>query len=199
MIGEFSSLEVPFDEDTKLNPKGPYAKSKLMSENYLLNSEYKDIQVIIIRPPLVYGEGVKANFLHLIKIINNKRILPFGSFNDNQRSFIYIENLVDIIIKFIAHKGFIRDIFLVSDDKDLSTYDLMKNISLSLNKNTVFLKIPKFILFIIFFLLGKKENFDKISLNLSININKLKKSINWNPPYNTYDGLKITCKSYKDE
>lgn len=199
VIGEFSSFGVPFDENTKLNPKGAYAKSKLMSENYLLNSKFKDIQVIIIRPPLVYGNGVKANFLKLIEIINDKRILPFGMLNDNKRSLIYIENLVDIIIKFISHKSYINDVFLVSDDKDLSTYELMKNISQSLNKNTIFLKIPKFILLIIFIFLGKKENFDKISLNLSLNINKLKKSINWNPPYNAYDGLKITCKSYKDE
>lgn len=132
--GEGTVLGRPYSAETPLCPLDPYGVSKLEAEG-CLNQLAKDtgIEVVNIRPPLVYGPGVKANFLNMIRWLTIGIPLPFGAIH-NKRSFVALDNLVDLIMTCIDHPAAANHTFLVSDDEDLSTTDLLQRMSLALGK-----------------------------------------------------------------
>jgi len=129
------------NEQTECNPSTPYGKSKLEAEHMLQTLDDVDFHVSIIRPPMVYGKNSPGNIASLVKLVNLVRILPFGDLH-NKRSFVYIENLLDMMKKLIDTRQ--RGIFLAADDMSVSTADLCKLIAKSQNKMSILLTVPFF-------------------------------------------------------
>jgi len=130
-----------YDENTICNPEDEYGKSKLKAEKELLKLEDRNFKVSIIRTPIVYGYGVKANIKSLINLIERMSFLPFGSIN-NKRSMVYIGNLCHLVDKVIEQEK--SGMFLCSDDEPFSTSKLIELIAKTLNKKVYLLKIPFF-------------------------------------------------------
>jgi nucleoside-diphosphate-sugar epimerase len=190
--GEYTDLGKPFDEDDEPNPIDSYAVSKLEAEKSLLQiSKRTDMEVVIIRPPLIYGKEVKANFANMLSVLQRRIPLPFGNIK-NQRSLIYVGNLVNFIIKCIQHPNAANQIFLVSDGNDLSTTDLLLKCADALGIKARLFYIPKWLLETILTVLGKKDVGQRLCSNLQVNISKASKLLNWTPTISVNEGLKTT-------
>lgn len=183
--------DVAFSEQHPPDPKEYYAMSKRTAEVELMSVAKKtELEVVIIRPPLVYGRGVKANFKKLINL-SQLKMLPFGLIN-NRRSLIYVENLVDFIIRCIDHPGAANETFLVSDDEDVSTANLIRMIAAAANKKIYLIPFPKEILKLLFNLIGKKAIYSKVCGDLYVDITKAKTLVNWSPPFTLKQGIAKT-------
>lgn len=197
--GEKTIKGIPFNQNSKNNPQDSYALSKLKAEDELIKASKKNnIEITIIRIPLVYGPGVKANFLKLIDIVYKKIPLPFGNIN-NLRSLIYVENLVDFLYVCAESVNAKNQIFLLSDPYPISTTKLIKIVANVMKIKPIFLPIPKIILRIIFFFLGKSESINKLILSLEIDPKFAYQTLNWNPPFSTLEGLKKTTKWFLEK
>jgi len=186
----FSEKDVP-------EPHDPYAVSKWEAEQVLRDVEADTgLEVVILRPPLVYGPGVKANFLRLFKIVERGIPLPFAKI-DNQRSFIYLDNMIDAIITCINHPGAAGQTFLISDGEDVSTPELIRRIALVLGKPARLFSIPLFLMRLTGKLLGKSAVTDRLFGSLTIDSTKIRRELEWKPPYTMKHGLKETAKWYK--
>ncbi len=159
-------------------------------------AEETGLEVVILRPPLVYGPGVKANFLRLFKIVERGIPLPFAKI-DNQRSFIYLDNMIDAIITCINHPGAAGRTFLVNDREDVSTPELIRRIALALEKPVRLFSTPPFLMRLAGKLLGKSAAIDRLLDSLIIDSTKIRKELGWKPPYTMKHGLKETAKWYE--
>ncbi len=195
--GEVTEKNKPFRADDIPNPKDPYAISKSEAEAGLMRlAKETGMEVVIIRPPLVYGPGVKANFLNMIKMLHAGIPLPFGAIN-NKRSFVFIDNLVDLIIKVIDHPSASGEIFLVSDGHDVSTSSLLNLLSLALvGRKARLIALPQSLLRFIFKVLGKSALSDRLLGSLQLDIEKTKHKLDWMPPVSFNRAIKITAKTY---
>ena len=180
-----------YSEKTLCHPKDPYGKSKLQAEKALLALEDEDFKVSIIRTPLVYGEGVKANILNLIKLIDRFPILPFGEIN-NKRSMAYVGNLVHMISEIIKQKK--SGIFLASDDKQISTSRLISTIARKLEKRIWLFPCYLFRYFLKWF---KPLLYQRLYADLYIDNKKSKTKLNLSNPYSFDEGIKKTVIWYK--
>ncbi len=195
VFGESSLVNHPFSEEDDCNPQDAYALSKLKAEDALLEIAKKSaIEVVIIRPPLVYGPGVKANFASLLKLVQYKMPLPFGAI-ENKRSLIYVENLAHFVMHCLAHPAAKNQIFTVSDDYDVSTQLLIQEISQALNVPVRNIKFQEKWLLLIAKLLGKETQMQRLCGTLQVDISKAKKLLGWNPPFTMAQGLKRTVEN----
>jgi len=177
-------------------PVDPYGVSKWEAEEELHKiADKTGIEVVILRPPLVYGPGVKANFLRLFKIVERGIPLPLASIK-NLRSFIYLDNLVDSIIACIDHPKAAGQIYLISDGEDVSTPELIRKIASALGKSARLFPIPLILMQLAGKLLGKSSAIDRLFGSLTIDSTKIKKELGWKPPYTMEYGLKETAKWY---
>lgn len=187
--GEFTH-DSPFRAEDTPNPTDDYGISKLNAETELLKLHEKGVfEVVIIRPCLIYGKGVKANFDSLIKIVKKGWPLPFASIK-NKRSFVAIDNLIDLIYLCTSHPNAAGQIFLVSDNKDLSLPELIKNIGMALGKKTVLLPFPTVLFKLFFKIIGKSNFSDRLFSNLQVDISKNKDLLDWTPPYTLQESFK---------
>ena len=178
-------------------PYDPYSISKYECEKVLKEiSKKKGLEVVIIRPPLVYGEGVKGNFLNLINIIDKNIPLPFKNIN-NARSYVSVDNLTDLIIKCIHHKNASNKTFLVSDNEDISTPELISKLSKLMNKSSKLFFFPKILLKLIGHLLNKNEKINSLLSSQKISINYTCETLDWYPPYKLNDTLVKTISWFK--
>lgn len=185
------------DENYTLNPQSEYGKSKLDAENAIIQISKKNgIEYTIIRSPIVYGPGVKGNFLKLIKLLELNIPLPFKKIN-NKRSLIYIKNLIDLIITCVESKNSKNQIFLASDDDALSTTEILIYIGNELNIRNKLFYLPKFLLIFFFKMIGKKSISDKLFDSLLISNLKSKKVLGWKPVTDVREGLNQTAKWYQ--
>ncbi|CEN55991.1 UDP-glucose 4-epimerase family protein [Candidatus Methylopumilus turicensis] len=197
--GELTEKDIPFKADDNPNPQDPYGVSKLEAENGLMQLAKKTgMEVVIVRPPLVYGPGVKANFLSMIKILDQGIPLPFGNVS-NKRSLVFIDNLVDLLLRVVDHPNAAGQVFLVSDDHDVSTTTLLRSISSALGKKAKLLPVPLFVLKAIFYLIGKSGFSQRLLGSLCLDISKTKKLLNWTPPFSFEDGVEKTARSFLNE
>lgn len=188
--GNFTSLNRPFKVDDKPNPSDPYSKSKLKAENELFKiSQTTKMKIVVIRPPLVYGSGVKANFASLLFLIKIGLPLPFGKIL-NSRSLVSIDNLIDLLVTVIDHPAAIDNIFFVSDNDDVSTTQLIKKLSLLMKRNIILLPIPTWILKLVLHFFRQSKIADRLILSLHVDIEKTTKLLGWKPPLTLEDGLK---------
>lgn len=194
--GEFSAQGHPFTEADTPNPSYPYGISKLEAENALLEfSKTNSMEVVIIRPPPVYGPGVKANFLAMMRCLDYCLPLPLGRIN-NLRSYISLANLVSFIEACIKHPSAKNEIFLVSDDCDLSTTKLLRNMSAALGRVSVLVPAPRSLLTFAANVFGKGYIPELLFGNFQANITKAKSLLGWHPSETVQEGMQKTAKSY---
>ena len=139
---------------------------------------------------MVYGPGVKANFAALLKLASKNLPLPFGSIK-NKRAFVAIDNLASLIISCIDHPKAANQLFLVSDDNDISTSELFTIMVKAFGKKPRIFKVSPGLLKIVASLIGKKSIADRLCDDLRIDIKHTKKSLNWNPVVSTNEGVKL--------
>ncbi|MGI9214434.1 MAG: NAD-dependent epimerase/dehydratase family protein, partial [Gammaproteobacteria bacterium] len=195
--GENSLIGKPFTADDPVNPSDPYAISKMEAEQALMSlAKETSMEIVIIRPPLIYGPGVKANFKTMINWI--KRLIPLPLNNiKNKRSLVAIDNLIDFIKLCIVHPKAANQIFLVADGEDVSTTELLIKIANTLNKPIFWLPIPLWIIRLFAKILTKNKLNNKLFDNLQIDLNKNKKLLGWEPLINMDFALKATVNSLK--
>jgi len=184
----------PFLEIDTPNPQEPYAISKYEAEQGLFKiSKKTGMEVVIIRPPLVFGAKAPGNFGRLLHWVNAKYPipLPFGSIN-NSRSLVALDNLVDFIVTCVTHKKAANEIFLISDRENLSTTQLLKKIEKAFNKKIFLLPVPVGLMIFVAGLLGRKADAIRLFSSLQVDSSKAKELLGWNPKI-TMDGqlLKI--------
>jgi nucleoside-diphosphate-sugar epimerase len=188
-VRAYNEGDVPF-------PKDSYGISKMIAENRLRDIASKTgMELVILRPPLVYGPGVKANFLNLIKTVHKGRPLPLSKVY-NRRSFIYIDNLVDAVITCIEHPGAAGQTYFVSDDEDISTPDLIRKIASALNKSPRIFPFPRLLLFTIGKIIGKGASVEKLIGSLTVDISKIRQELGWKPTVTMDYGLQETAEWY---
>ncbi len=194
--GEFTELGKPFFADDIPKPMDPYGISKMEAEQGLrILAAQTGMEVVIIRPPLVYGPGVKANFLSLMRWLDRGLPLPLGSVH-NKRSFTALENLVDLIVRCVAHPAAANQVFLVSDDEDLSTTDLLRRMGKAMGKAPLLFPFPVFFLNTAAKMIRKPGIAQRLLGSLQVSISKTKELINWRPPISVDEALKRTAKHY---
>lgn len=188
----------PFRNKSKESPSGSYAISKYMAEKKLLKIANKSssMDVVIIRPPLVYGPEVKANFLKLFKLVNSKIYLPFKKIS-NKRSYIFLENLVDFIIICSKNNKVSNRKLIVCDGEAISTTKLIKTISNSIKKKVRLFYLPENLLFFINKLLF--GIFSKLIFSLEVESSESYELTEWTPNYTFEEGIIITSKWYMAE
>ncbi len=184
----------PFTADDIPNPHSPYAQSKFEAEVALMNLAAKtNMQVVIVRPPLVYGPNAPGNFGALCRLVQKGLPLPLGWIN-NSRSFIFLDNLVDLIHRCIDHPNAANQIFLASDDEDLSTTELLKKMGAAFDQRMILLPIPVSVLKIAAQFLGKSKQAQQLLGSLQVDIEKTKLMLAWRPPLSVEQGLHKTAK-----
>jgi len=193
--GERTTANDPFTADQLPSPSDPYAISKYEAESGLrLIAAKTGMEVVIIRPPLIYGPGVKANFLSMMKWLHTGIPLPLGGIVGNKRSLVYIENLVDLIRVCIDHPCAKNQIFLVSDGQDLSTTVLLQKMSQAMGCNSRLVALPPSFVKLVGGWVGKKIITDRLCDSLIVDIEKTKNLLGWEPIYSVEQGLSKTAK-----
>jgi len=191
-----SSPKTPITESDIPAPVDAYGQTKLEAEIALKDfCEQNDMELVIIRPPLIYGTGVKANFKSLIKLCRKPIPLPFGSI-PNKRSLINLENLNSFIELCCHHPSAANQTFLISDDYDISTTELIRAIRNAMGRPSLLLPIPSVILKLTFTIIGKKNLSERILNNLQVDTSKAKKLLGWRPVMSFNDGIKQTLNEY---
>lgn len=189
--GESTQIN-PFTENDLPAPEDDYGKTKYEAEIALKEiARSTGIEIVIVRPPLVYGPGVKANFQKLITLCKLSVPLPLGAVK-NKRSLIYVGNLVSFIQTCITSTNAANQTFLISDGQDISTTVLIKFIKQALKKKDLLIPIPQSLLTIILLLIGKQSFSDRLFGNLQANISKADKLLNWKPKYSVQEGIMKT-------
>jgi nucleoside-diphosphate-sugar epimerase len=194
--GESTVLGKPFKANDFPAPADPYGVSKYEAEEALKQlSLDTGMEVVIIRPPLVYGPGVKANFLSMMRWLERGVPLPLGAIK-NRRSLVAIGNLVDLAITCISHPAAANQTFLVSDGEDLSTTQLLRRMADALKVRAHLLPIPEAGLRLGALLLGKKAIADRLCGSLQVDIGKTCSMLNWLPPVSVDKALQRTAFQY---
>ena len=188
--GEVTELNSPFFAEDTPAPLDPYGVSKMEAENGLRTiATETGMDVVIIRPPLVYGPGVKANFEALMRAVRHRWPLPLGSV-DNQRSLVALDNLVDFIVTCITHPQAVNQTFLVSDGHDLSTTELVRGMAQAAGVPARLLPVPVWALQAGANLLGKGDAVQRLCGNLQVDISKARTLLGWVPPVSVEEGLR---------
>ena len=196
--GESTTGRLPYRSSDTPNPQDPYGISKAEAEEGLKKLvEKTGMDVVIIRPPLIYGPGVKANFAAMLKLASTGVPLPFGCVKHNQRSMVYVENLISLIIECINNPNAANQTFLISDDDDLSTKAFVQGLSKALGKNSFMLPVPNTIFSLAGKVLGKSAIIDRLCGSLQVDINHTKNTLNWQPPYSVEQGFAATANAFK--
>jgi len=190
--GENNSIQHPFVESNQANPLDYYSKSKYEGELSLINTcKNSNMKYIIVRAPLIYGPALKGN-LKILEILLKKNIpMPFGLI-DNKRSLLFIENLINFIRICIESNLSDNNTFLISDDQDLSIFELIKIMKNILKSKSIIIPIPKIILKIIFYLLNKESLNNKLLESLTLDCAKAKKILSWKPDSDIKNNLRKT-------
>ncbi|MGZ8903955.1 MAG: UDP-glucose 4-epimerase family protein [Methylobacter sp.] len=194
--GEGTFLGQLYTAEDQPAPVDPYAISKREAEDALrqLASE-TGMEVVIIRPPLIYGSGVKANFQSMIRWLDKGIPLPLGSIH-NQRSLVALDNLIDLISTCINHPAAANQIFMVSDGEDLSTTELLQRMAAALGKKAWLMPVPEFLLVWGARLLGKQAMAQRLCGSLQVDISKAHDLLDWKPPVSVDEALRKTAQYY---
>ena len=190
--GESTTIDNPFTSQDTPNPQDPYGRSKTQAEQALWDvTSTSELEGIVIRPPLVYGPGVRANFASLIGIVNRGIPLPLGSIH-NKRSFVSIDNLIDCIATALQSSNAAGQTFLVSDGNDLSTPELIRSIASALHKSPMLIPFPPALLKLAATTAGKRGAYDRLCGSLTVDIALTKQNLSWTPPFTVQDSLQRT-------
>ncbi len=187
-MGEGRAL--PYRESDAPEPVDPYGSSKLEAEQALLGlGGSTGIEVVMIRPPLVYGPGVRANFAALMRAVMRGVPLPFGAVN-NRRSLVAIDNLVDLINTCVEHPAAANETFFVSDGEDLSTPELVRRLARAMGRRARLFPVPTSVLMAGATLMGKRYVAQRLLGSLQVDISKAQRLLGWTPPVSVDEGLR---------
>jgi nucleoside-diphosphate-sugar epimerase len=193
--GESTTDKVAYTAFDKSVAEDPYGVSKAEAEQELLVvGKQTGMEIVIIRPPLVYGEGVKANFAALLKLVGKGLPLPFRFIKQNKRSMVSVYNLVDLIKTCIEHPKAANQVFLVSDDDDLSTAQMVALMAKVQGKRNLALPVPVWCFKLLGKLLNKRDVIDRLTGSLQVDIEHTKTTLHWQPPYSVEHGFKLAVK-----
>lgn len=191
--GEATSPGAPFTADQPGNPSDPYGVSKARAEEGLRQIAVRTgMEVVIIRPVLVYGPGVKANFLSMMRWLDKGIPLPLGAIN-NRRSLVALDNLVDLVATCIKHPTAANQTFLVSDGNDLSTTQLLQHMASALGKSPRLLPVPMWLLTLAATVVGKGSFSQRLCGSLQVDISKTCTMLGWTPPVSVEDAMQATA------
>lgn len=183
------TIERPFRADDAASPHSPYARSKLEAELGLWElSRNTGLEVVIVRPPLVYGPGAPGHFDQLMRILYRRLPMPFASIR-NQRSYVALDNLVDLLATAAGHAGAAGQILLVSDGEDLSTPELMRRLGKALQRPARLLPVSPALLQAASALLGRRDMALRLCASLQLDIAPTCAALNWSPPLSAEVGL----------
>jgi UDP-glucose 4-epimerase len=197
--GEKTTPGRPFLATDPPQPSDAYGRSKQEAEAGLLElGRTTGFEIVIVRPPLVYGPGVRANFRALMKLLQSGWPLPFGAI-DNRRSLIGINNLVDVLQACIDARAAVNKTYLVSDDQDVSTTELLLQLGAALKVRTRLLRFPPRILMTTGALLGVSERMSRICESLQVDISATKSDLDWRPRYTLNQELALTAEHFLRE
>ncbi len=175
------TLDIPFFSDDMPKAQDPYAISKFEAEQQLLAfGKETGLEVVIIRPPLVYGAEVKGNFSRLIKLVEKSIPLPLARI-DNSRSLVNIQNLCSLIQVCLKHPNAAGEVFLVSDGHDLSTSELFEKIAMALGKKSCLFYLPKEWIRFLTLILKRSAEYKRLFSSLQVDISKNKELLDWSP------------------
>lgn len=196
--GEGTQPGAVYRADDVPAPIDPYGISKLEAEKGLMElAATTGMEVVIIRPVLVYGPGVKANFLSMMRWLYRGVPLPFGAV-DNRRSLVAVDNLVDLILTCSDHPAAANQVFLVSDGEDVSTTQLLHKLATALGKPARLLPVPERLMSGIATLLGKRALADRVLGSLQVDISKNRQLLGWIPPVTLDQALALTAQHFLD-
>lgn len=188
--GEATVSGESFHADDLPAPEDAYGLSKLEAEQGLkLLATETGMEVVIIRPPLVYGRGVKGNFGSMIKLLEKEIPLPFGAIH-NKRSLVGIDNLVDLIVRCIDHPAAANQVFLAGDGQDLSTPELVRSLAMAMGKRARLIPLPTSVLNFGATLLGKRALAHRLLGSLQVDITKTRELLEWQPRHSVEEGLR---------
>ncbi|HEF4759226.1 TPA: SDR family oxidoreductase [Pseudomonas putida] len=191
--GEATPFGRPFSADDAPAPLDAYGISKYEAEQELLKlSASSQMEVVIIRPVLIYGPGVGANFRQMMHWLSKGFPLPFGAVT-NRRSLVSLENVVDLVVTCVDHPRAANQIFLVSDGEDVSTTELMRRLVVHLGAKTCLLPVPGTLLVSLARLVGRQAVAQRLFGSLQVDISKNRELLGWQPPYSMNDGLRSTA------
>jgi nucleoside-diphosphate-sugar epimerase len=195
--GEQTPETQSFAESDEPNPQDPYAISKWRAEQDLHRIAHETgLEVVIVRPPLVYGPAVKGNFIRLLAAINKGIPLPLAGAH-NLRSLVYVGNLVDALIACATHHAAAGQTYLVSDGKDVSTAMLVGKIAHALKRKSRAFYFPPDILRAVAAVVGRAEQVDRLFGSLRVSDEKIRSELGWVPPYTLEQGLRATAEWYR--
>ena len=189
--GGVTELDKPFTSDDKPAPHSHYAVSKHEAEIGLRKiANDTGMQVVIIRPPLIYGANAPGNFGLLLRIVKRGYPLPLGAVTQNRRSFVALDNLIDLIITCINHHNAANQTFLVSDNEDVSTADLLRKMALAQSVASRLIPVPVALLNLCATMIGKQPIAQRLLGNLQVDISHTQRTLGWQPIISLDEGLR---------
>lgn len=197
--GEGTPKGRPYFADDVPAPGDPYGVSKMEAEAGLRAlAEETGLEVVIIRPVLVYGPGVKANFWAMMRWLDKGVPLPFGAI-DNRRSLVALANLADLVLTCVDHPAAANQTFLVSDGEDLSTSELLRRMAGALGRPARLLPVPSVLLRWGATLLGRQSLSQRLCGSLQVDIEKTCSLLGWKPPVSVDEALGLTAQDYQEK
>jgi nucleoside-diphosphate-sugar epimerase len=193
--GEVTSERGKFSESDVPDPQDSYGISKMEAEQALHRvAAETGLEVVIVRPPLVYGANVKGNFAQMLKVLAGGVPLPLASVH-NRRSLIYVGNLVDALILCAMHPAAAGQTYLVSDGEDVSTPDLLRQLGDAMDHPARLFHCPQALLKLAGRLTGKADQIERLLGSLQVDSSKICRELDWAPPYTLQQGLRLTARS----
>ena len=189
--GEQTQLGRPFRADDVPAPQDAYGISKWEAEQRLFNlARETGLEVTVIRPPLVYGPGVKGNFATMMRWVARGIPLPLGAVRNNRRSLVGLDNLVDLIVTTLGHPAAANQVFLAGDGEDLSTAALLERLGKAMNRRARLVPLPVWALESAATLVGKRDVARRLCGSLQVDISKAREILRWEPPVSVDDGFR---------
>ena len=196
--GECTEQGRPFTADDAPASEDPYGISKREAEQLLRQiAADTGMEVVIIRPPLVYGPGVKANFQSMMRWLVRGVPLPLAAVTDNRRSLVALDNLVDLIVTCLNHPAAANQTFLVSDGEDLSTAELLKRMGSALGCPARLFYLPPALLKLGATVLNKPDIYQRLCGSLQLDIAKTRQLLGWTPPVSVEEGLRRATEGFR--
>ena len=194
-VNGLTSGQEPFTPEGAVNPQTPYAISKYEAEQGLQAiSQETGLEVVVVRPPLVYGAGAPGNFGALVAMLWQGWPLPLGAVTMNRRSYVALPNLVDLLLTVCDHQAAANEVFLVSDDEDLSTADLLRRLAAAMGRPARLWPVPPALLKLGAIMFGRQNLAQRLLADLRVDITKTRRLLGWSPLVSVEDGLSLAVK-----
>jgi nucleoside-diphosphate-sugar epimerase len=195
--GEATAPGSPFHASDSPRPSDAYAVSKWEAEQALHGIAARTgLKVVVVRPPLVYGPGVRANFERLMRLVARGAPIPLGSV-DNRRSMVALDNLVDLLVRCVDHPAAAGETFLVSDRRDLSTPEWIRMLAAAMGRPARLLPVPPALLRLGGRLMGRRAEVERLIDSLQLDIEPTCEALDWSPPVSVEEGLSRTVAAFR--